>query len=289
MDPALLLYAEAGQLATGLQTPSCLAVGAGDLLYVGGDQVIKIFGKDGQPQATLTLGDHPLAVVAAEQGRVGVAFLDHFEVFDSAGKLLLKSESLGAKAHLTAIAVAGEAVFVADAGNREVVRFDAQGKVAGRFGKFGNGDGNPGFLVPSPYFHLLTGADGLLWVANPGRHQVQAYTLDGKFELGWGQPAMCAEGFCGCCNPAHFTRLPDGRFVTSEKGLVRIKIYDAKGKFVGLVAGHTQLVKHEQTLPVYRVACDSAGRVLALDPTTGNIRIFAPKAEEPPKTQSQQK
>jgi hypothetical protein len=285
VDPAQLLFSEAGQIPTGLQTATCLAIGADDLLYVGGDQVIKVFGKDGQPRSAITLGEQPRAVVAAEQGRVFVAFKDHFEAFDAAGKSLLKSAALDAKAHLTGIAVAGEAVFVADAGNREVIRFEAHGQIAGRFGKLGGGDGNPGFIVPSPYFHLLAGADGLLWVANPGRHQVQAYMLEGKFELGWGQPAMCAEGFCGCCNPAYFARLPDGRFVTSEKGLVRIKVYDAKGKFLGMVAGHQQLVKHEQTLPVYRVACDSAGRVLALDPTTGNIRIFVPKENEPQRTQ----
>ena len=277
IDPAQLLFSEAGQISTGLLTPTCIAISSGDLLYVGGDQVIKIFEKDGKPRSAIALGEQPQAVVAPEQDRVFVAFKDHFEAFDAAGKSLLKSAALDAKAQLTSIAVAGEAVFVADAGNREVVRFDAQGQVAGRFGKLGSGDGNPGFLVPSPYFHLLAGSDGLLWVSNPGRHQVQAYTLDGKFELGWGQPAMCAEGFCGCCNPAHFARMPDGRFVTSEKGLVRIKVYDAKGKFLGLVAGHKQLVKNEQSLPIYRVACDSAGRVFALDPTTGNIRIFVPK------------
>lgn len=277
VDPAQLLFSEAGQMASGLQTPTCLAIGADDLLYVGGDQVIKIFEKDGRPRSAIALAGQPQAVVAAEQGRVFVAFKDHFEAFDAAGKSLWKSIALGDKAQLTAIAAAGEAVFVADAGNREVVRFDLQGRIAGRFGKFGGHDGNPGFIVPSPYFHLLAGSDGVLWVANPGRHQVQAYTLDGKFELGWGQPAMCAEGFCGCCNPAHFARLPDGRFVTSEKGLVRIKVYDAKGKFLGMVAGHKQLVKNEQALPVYRVACASTGRVLALDPTTGIIKIFAPK------------
>ena len=295
IDPAQLLFSESGQIPSGLQLPACIAIGAGDLLYVGGDQVIKIFDKNGNPREAITLAERPQAVVAAEQDRVFVAFKDHFEAFDAAGKSLLKSAALDAKAQLTSIAIAGEAVFVADAGNREVVRFDAQGKVAGRFGKLGSGDGNPGFLVPSPYFHLLAGSDGLLWVSNPGRHQVQAYTLDGKFELGWGQPAMCAEGFCGCCNPANFARMPDGRFVTSEKGLVRIKVYDAKGKFLGMVAGPSQLVKNEQTLSVYRVACDSAGRVLALQTvgaalaqpagvasdapttTTSTIRIFVPK------------
>jgi len=279
VEPGQLLYNEAGQMPTGLQVASCLAVGADDALYVGGDQAIKIFGKDGQPRSAIALPEPPQAV-ALDKDRVLVAFKDHFEAFDAVGKPLLKGEALGPKAHLTAVAGNGELVFVADAGNREVVRFDAAGKVAGRFGKLGNKDGNPGFVVPSPYFHLMLGSDGLLWVANPGRHQIQAHTLEGRFELGWGQPAMCVEGFCGCCNPSFFARLPDGRFVTSEKGLVRIKVYDAKGKFLGLVAGHTQLAKSEQNLPVYRVACDSAGRVLALDPTTGVIRIFVPKTED---------
>ena len=284
IDPAQLLFSEVGQIPTGLQTAICLAIGAGDLLYVGGDQIIKIYEKDGKPRTAIALAGPPQAVVV-ERGRVFVAFKDHFEAFDAVGQLLLKSAALDSKAQLTAIAITGEAVFVADAGNREVVRFDAQGKVAGRFGRLGSGDGNPGFLVPSPYFHLLAGNDGLLWVNNPGRHQVQAYTLDGKFEFGWGQPAMCVEGFCGCCNPASFARLPDGRFVTSEKGLVRIKVYDPKGKFLGMVAGHHQLVKHEQAPPVYRVACDSAGRVLALDPISAAVRIFVPKAEEPQRAQ----
>ncbi len=288
VEPGQLLFAAAGQIPTGLQAASCLAVGADDALYVGGDQVIKIFEKDGRPRSALALPEPPQAL-ALDKDRVLVAFKDHFAIFDGAGQTLLKGEALGPRAHLTAIAATGEVLFVADAGNREVVRFDAAGKVLGRFGKLGSKDGNPGFVVPSPYFHLMIGSDGLLWVANPGRHQIQAHTLEGRFELGWGQPAMCVEGFCGCCNPSFFARLPDDRFITSERGLVRIKVYDAKGKFLGLVAGHSQLAQNDQNLPVYRVACDSAGRVLALDPITGVIRIFVPKADEPQKTPAQQK
>jgi hypothetical protein len=81
--------------------------------------------------------------------------------------------------------------------------------------------------------------------------------------------------------------LPDGRFVTSEKGLNRIKIYDVKGKFIGVVAGTEQLVKDLELAKRacancqigfgFPVACDAAGRVLALDPATKDIRIFTPK------------
>ena len=99
---------------------------------------------------------------------------------------------------------------------------------------------------------------------------------------------MAVEGFCGCCNPVYFARRPDGKFVTSEKGLNRIKIYDAKGKFEGVVAGPEQLVKDRELAAKacvnckvgfgFDVACDARGRVLALDPVARTIRVFTPKA-----------
>ena len=98
---------------------------------------------------------------------------------------------------------------------------------------------------------------------------------------------MAVEGFCGCCNPVYFARRPDGKFVTSEKGLNRIKIYDAKGDFEGVVAGPETLVKDLDLAKKacadcqvgfgFDVACDSAGRILALDPATKTVRVFTPK------------
>lgn len=286
-DPKLLLYAETAQIPTTFQEPKRITAGPNDTILVGGDQTVKRFGADGKLHSTLTLAATPQALTVADQDRLFVALKDHFEIYDATGKLLQKSESLGAKTYLTGIAVAGDVVFLADAGNREIVRCDTTAKVFGRFGRLGSKDGTPGFLIPSPYFHLLIGGDSLLWVNNSGRHAVEAYTLDGKHEVSWGQPGMSIENFCGCCNPVYFTRLPDGRFVTSEKGLNRIKVYDVKGQFVGVVAGPEQLVKdREQAAKAcancnigfgFDVACDSKGHVLALDPATRTIRIFSPK------------
>ncbi|MBM3243119.1 hypothetical protein FJZ31_43220, partial [Candidatus Poribacteria bacterium] len=53
--------------------------------------------------------------------------------------------------------------------------------------------------------------------------------------VGLGYLSMDIDGFCGCCNPVNFAMLPDGRFVTCEKGLPRVKIYDADGTFSGVV------------------------------------------------------
>lgn len=283
-DPALLLYREITPIPTGLDDPKCLAIGPGDTLFVGGDRTIKKFDSNGRFQSAIEPGSKPFAL-SSNGEQLCVALKDRIEVYDANGKLMVRGEPLAGKTCLTGIAWAGESIFIADAGNREIIHCDSSGKVLGRFGR--QGDGNPGFVVPSPYFDVMLGSDGLLWVNNPGRHQIQAYTREGKFELGWGTPSMAIEGFCGCCNPVYFTRRPDGKFVTSEKGLNRIKIYDEKGKFEGVVAGPEHLVKDLELAKKactdcqvgfgFSVVCDSTGRVLALDPAAKTVRIFVLK------------
>ncbi len=286
-DPALLHYGESASIPTGFTDPTCLAVGAEDAIFVGGDQAVKVFSQAGELHSTIALESRPQAVELMADGHLLVALKDHLEIYATTGQRLMQGASLGQRTYLTAIATGGGQIFAADAGNREIIRCDVQGKALARFGRVGAKDGTPGFVVPSPYFDLAFGADGLLWVANPGRHRVEAYTPDGQFELSWGHTSMAVEGFCGCCNPVHFARLSDGRFVTSEKGLNRIKLHDVKGNFTGVVAGPEILVKD---LELARQACanctigfgfdvagDSQNRVLALDPATKTIRVFTPK------------
>jgi hypothetical protein len=194
------------------------------------------------------------------------------------------------------------------------LRYNRSGKFIRRIGKKDKARNIPGFVVPSPYFDLAIAPDGLLRVVNPGRHRVEAYTYDGDFELAWGETSMRIEGFCGCCNPVNFALLPDGKFVTSEKGLPRIKIYDVDGTFMEVVAGPEHFDKNQKaSCPADRVtpasndvnppldprglkkgglssiddvsncqtggldvAVDSQGRVLALDPVERVVRIFKP-------------
>jgi len=285
-DPALLRYSERSSIPTGFSDPSCLAIGWDDTTFIGGDQSVKALSRDGDLQFTVSLTQRPQAMVPTADGRLLIALPDHLEIYDHSGRRLMKGEPLGERVRLTSVAAGGHHIFAADAGNREVIRCDANGRVIARFGRVGAKDGTPGFVVPSPYFDLCYGADGLLWVANPGRHRLEAYTPEGQFELSWGSTSMAVEGFCGCCNPVHFTRLADGRFVTSEKGLNRIKLHDVKGNFTGVVAGTETLVKDLDLARKacancsigfgFDVACDSRDRVLALDPATKTIRVFTP-------------
>lgn len=287
IDPALIIYAEQTKIPTGLQTSSCLTVGRGDVIYVGGDREVKLLDKTGAALSSITLAGKPNAVAQGEDGRLYVAFKNQFEVFDATGKSVLKSEPLDVRAHLTALAQHEDKIFAADAGNREVLICGLDGKVQSRFGKVGKAAEGTGFTVPSPYFDLLFGAEDLLWVVNPGRHLIQAYLPDGKYQTGWGATGLTIEAFCGCCNPVHLARLPDGGFVTSEKGLNRVKVFTGNGKFVGVVAGPEQLGRDMDQVQkalddanagiTYDIACDSTGRVLVLDPVSRVIRVFARK------------
>jgi hypothetical protein len=205
------------------------------------------------------------------------------DVLDPTGKRVAAWEDLGPKAILTSLAAGEQDVLVADAGNRIVLRYDPAGKLLNKIGQRDPQRQIRGFVIPSPYFDLALSADGLVRVVNPGAHRIEAYTLDGHLELFWGKHGEGIEGFCGCCNPTNIAILPDGRFVTSEKGIPRVKIYAADGEFAGVVAGPETLAPTEtileetrpdHKLPVFDVAADSRGRVLVLDPLIGKVRVF---------------
>jgi hypothetical protein len=68
--------------------------------------------------------------------------------------------------------------------------------------------------------------------------------------------------------------LADGSFVTSEKGLVRIKIHKPSGEFLGMVAAPSQF-SDEGKAP--DIAVDSRGNVYALDFEKNIVRVFEPK------------
>jgi hypothetical protein len=287
-DPSLVLYEETGKFASGLTQASRLTITKDGQILVAGDQAVHRFDGHGRPKAPIALPDKPQAIAVTGDDKLVVGYRQYFEIRQLDGALVSKSANLGDRVYITAVAMADDHVFVADAGNREILRCTPAGDVALRFGKVGSSENVPGFVVPSPYFDMLIAPDGLLRVANTGRHQVEAYTLDGKFELAWGRASMAVDGFCGCCNPSYFTMLPDGRYITSEKGLNRIKLYDMHGTFKGVVAGPEALVRDKELAKracsdcqvgfAFDVDCDSKGRVFAIDPTTQQVRIFSPKA-----------
>jgi len=86
---------------------------------------------------------------------------------------------------------------------------------------------------------------------------------------------MKLEGFSGCCNPAEMAIMEDNSFVTSEKGMPRIKLYGQHGELKGVVAPPDKFDVDSYYAP--DVTVDAEHRVYALDFDRKQVRIFAPK------------
>ncbi len=291
IDPNLILYEESAKpIETAFNASHAIAIGTENRIYIAGDQAIRVFIDNGNLQSEIKLPSAPRCLTVADDARIYVGMKNYIEVYDGQGKRLVTWQSLGDDAVLTSIAVSRNDVFVADAGNRIVLRYNTQGKLINRIGQKDTDKNIPGFVIPSPYFDLAVAPDGLLRVVNPGRHRIEAYTFEGDLEFWWGKFSTDVEGFCGCCNPVNFAILEDDSFVTSEKGLIRVKTYDADGSFVGVVAGPEQLVEGNVSLAClfpegcqsggFDVAVDTEGRIYVLDTIQNVVRIFTKKKTE---------
>jgi hypothetical protein len=279
VDPALIHYDEKAAVATGLRQPRGIAVDARDRLWVAGDQTVRCLAADGRAESEFKTAGEPQRIAVGPAGTIYLAMADHVEVYDSQGKRQAAWPSVGPRSLLTCVAASDADVFVADAGGPVVLRYDAAGRLAGRIGEEDAGRGIPGIIVPSPYFDVAIGTGGLVWVADPGRRRVECYTFGGDLRSSWGRASPKIEGFCGCCNPTHIAILPGGGFVTSEKGLPRVKTYTAAGEFQGVVAPPSAFDAGAVGLDV---AADSKGRILVLDPLARSVRVFVKKVAAGP-------
>ncbi|MBN1765435.1 MAG: NHL repeat-containing protein [Sedimentisphaerales bacterium] len=283
IDPALIVCRELTTFTTGLTKPRSIAIGPEDQMYIGGTDSIQILDKKGSRISQITLNGVVTCLAVAPDGRVYAGLKDHIEVYDINGKKLSQWETPDEKAVLSSLAVYKDNLFVADAGNRIVYRYDLKGHLINLIGAKDENRNIPGFVIPSPYFDLAVTSDGLLRVVNPGNHRIEAYTFEGDLEFSWGEFSTDIKGFCGCCNPSNFAVMPDDSFVTCEKGITRVKLYNAEGGFTGVVAGPDSFLKHDQvcneqsadcSIGGLDVAVDSTGRILVLDPYLSQIRVF---------------
>lgn len=143
---------------------------------------------------------------------------------------------------------------------------------------------------------------GVLHVGHTGKHRNERFDHNGRLVDFWQERGTEPEEFCGCCNPTNLALFPNGYVATTEKGLLRLKVYDASGKRLACTyVGNPgqERVGASQSLPwdgsddrsLWReaerwplachngkvgmdIAVDSDGRIAFLDPTTGLVWFY---------------
>ncbi len=122
----------------------------------------------------------------------------------------------------------------------------------------------------------LRARDGVLYIAENGRHHVARYDRTGQSLGDWGRmDRQAADGFGGCCEPKNVCFDAEGNVLTSESGRPEsVKRFTADGKFLGVVAAP----KFEGGCVRMTLAVSPDGTCLyVLNATQGSIHRFLDK------------
>ncbi|MBN2236157.1 MAG: hypothetical protein JW729_01275 [Bacteroidales bacterium] len=175
--------------------------------------------------------DHSIYALAVSGNRIYASTGETILIYTLKGDIEEEWGPFDEKSQITSISANEHYIAFADASNKLVFILNQDGSLFTFFGKPGNQ-----FIVPSPYFDVAFLDNEILGVANPGKRQIEYRTLQGDKVSFFGEEGVGLKAFCGCCNPAHFAFFPDGKIVTAEKGINRLKILNQNGELIELVS-----------------------------------------------------
>ncbi|MCQ2196024.1 MAG: hypothetical protein MJZ60_00700 [Bacteroidaceae bacterium] len=192
-------------------------------LYVAMPNLICVYGMSGEIQNSFPIPSD-LRDLTVHNGLIYALFATRIEVYSREGDLQQQWEACSENSDYCAFAVCEEGVFVTDAYNKNICKYN----VDGTLNRFINSP--DGFIVPS-YSFAITVMNGKVFCSNPGRHKVEQYDTNGNYLASFGKSGHEPGAFSGCCNPVILTPANNGELLTSEKGIPRISCYSESGKF----------------------------------------------------------
>lgn len=273
---------------------------------------------------TIPLPSKPtaIAVGGSEQlfaGQLVVAHSDRIAVYSMNGEPLFSWSVPHTKSAIWSLAVTNHTVLAADTEQRLIYQFDEKGTLRKTFGqpatnqpttgqpstvqsstkKINQNNSNSsgsesvepfsGFSVHlSPITLAVSPKTGLIHITNPGQFRVETFTPEGHWEpsLSWGNTSSGDfAGFSGSCNPVSIAVLADGRIVTAEKFITRVKVFHAhlrKGNarhFDCIVAGPELLDKQPPNIPQlfsFRLPASETGRSVFITTRENDVVVFDP-------------
>ena len=154
---------------------------------------------------------------------------------------------------ISSIVVHENALYMADAMQNVIYRFDIEGKCDLVIGKDwshnAEGEPFPGFGADWPYLDLAVDSTGVIWVGDTKNRRLIPFDHDGVWlsSRAWGKSGYSAESllqgdsilpaadeFFGN-NPTSIALLNDGRFVTVERIVNQVKVFSNSGDFLTYV------------------------------------------------------
>jgi len=270
VDANMIKYKETKRIKLNTSDPKAIDYHEG-LLALTFKNKLQVIDTSGRELFSKTISTQSTAIHISNSKLIYLGCKDHIKVFDLRGIEIKSWAPIDTNAYITSIAMKEDQLFVANAGKPEIIRYSQNGEIEMRFDGTRQELSEFGFIVPSPYFDIKIDPDEQIWIANTGLQNIQNYTSEGKLRAYWGNSGYNLEDFTGCCNPAHFTILTDGSYVTCEKGLVRIKVYKPSGELDAVVAAPKDFDKNSEPLGL---ASDELDNIYALDITRNMIRKF---------------
>jgi hypothetical protein len=272
VDESMVTYRESRQIEIETADPRAFALHDGILYLVTGRQ-LQMITADGREIMKKNIDPDPVCIKILPEGAILVVYANYLVKYNGEGDELFRSASLEDDSFFRSAAFTENFIFVADAGKKEVAVFNHELQLITSFKGESGVSAVHGFILPSLHFDMAVNQDGELWIVNPGMHRIQNYAESGRLRRDWGIPSFGLEGFSGCCNPYYIAFLSDGRVVTSEKGLVRVKIYKESGELESVVAAPDRFPNSEKAPAI---AVDDNDNVWLLDFDKKMLRLFRP-------------
>jgi hypothetical protein len=250
---------------------SGIAVDIKDCIYVLADGQVQTFSPQGELLRRWKAPDRAQCLAVDSEEHVYLGVSGQVELWHANG-IRIGGFAIGGTskpANITSIKSFNHEIFAADAAARLIHRFDRSGKQIRSIGMHGK---SQGFMLPNRSLDFDVDAAGVLFATDSGRHRVSSWHRDGSLVAQFGKFGVAhPQDFVGCCNPVNLAVAPDGRIVTAEKVIARIKVFDPSGKILALIGPE----HFDPKCTHLHLAVDSQGRILAADPVRLEVKIFS--------------
>jgi len=235
-------------------------------IFAGGDSFVTCYSPELQMKWSLKT-QNPVTSLSSYGDSLFATTDELILIISADGKLKDEWGPFEDKSFITSIASNRTMIVYADAGNKMLVILDKQGRVQKIIGQT-SGE----FILPSPYFDVALDEINNIYVANTGHRRIETRSSEGRLLSMFGEPGMASGAFCGCCNPAHFIVTSEG-FITSEKGINRIKVLGKTGEFIEFISSRNKFVP---SIPLDLASADGI-TVYAANPSDSKIYVFKRK------------